>query len=75
MTTVEGEKFTVSLSGEGFAVVGRGAHDLCDLEPDEADYRETPYSLLAAISPGYTQKFGSNLMAKLSELKESQQQA
>lgn len=74
VTTVEGDKVTVSLSGQGFAVVGRGGHDLNDLDPAEEDFRETPYSLLSEISPGFTKMFGSSLVEKLTQLKNSQEE-
>lgn len=65
VTTLEGLKFCVEVSGSGFSVTGND-HDL--LESKENEKFETPYSLLDAISPQYRHSFGNELTKKLNEL-------
>jgi hypothetical protein len=78
VTTLEGEKFTVKLTSDGFTVCGRGAYDQVDQhkseqkqkgdEEKEEEVYETPYALLGALSPGFSKAFGDSLAAKLEML-------
>ncbi|XP_015511096.1 GSK3-beta interaction protein [Neodiprion pinetum] len=65
LTTLEEVKYCVELSPLGFAVVDK-TYD-SDLNR-EAQYYETPYSLLNYISPEYTRSFGLLLHEKLSKI-------
>ncbi|KAJ8676308.1 hypothetical protein QAD02_012095 [Eretmocerus hayati] len=65
LTTLEGCKFCISLSAEGFGVIGN-QHETNDQEPVE--YFETVYSLLDHLSPQYRDSFGKSLMQRLQML-------
>ncbi len=71
VTTVEDNKLTIELSGQGFRVVGAQDHETVDdVEESEIEHFETPYSLLAKVSPGYRQSFGQCLADKLKNLEQ-----
>lgn len=63
--TLEGEKFCIELSGNGFRICGK-AYDVHNLE--EEQYFETPYSLLNKVSPLFCSSFGNTLLDKLNRL-------
>lgn len=68
LTTREGDRFTVELSGHGFRVVGSNHDDLSrDLE-EGPTFFETPYSLLGSISPAFSTSFGAKLCERLQQL-------
>lgn len=69
LTTLEGSKFCVQLSGAGFSVVGN-RHD--DTSNAGNEYFETPYSLLDSVSPQYRNSFGNLLFDKLKKLSDGQ---
>ena len=75
ITTVEDQKITVELSGQGFCIVCQNAYDtIQNQEAPPSDYFETPYSLLDKISPGYRKAFGDNLEKALRKLSQEQSQ-
>lgn len=63
--TLEGDKFCVELSCNGFRICGRG-YDQRNL--DENQYFETPYSLLNKVSPLFCTSFGNTLLNRLNNL-------
>lgn len=65
LTTLEQSRYCVELSACGFRVVGN-AFD--DASLDGKEYYETPYSLLSAISPTFSNSFGNALLKKLQAL-------
>ncbi|XP_024938472.1 GSK3-beta interaction protein [Cephus cinctus] len=65
LTTLEGFKYCVELSGAGFTIVGN-QHD--DTSNRGNERFETPYSLLNYVSPLYENSFGNLLFDKLKEL-------
>ena len=73
ITTVEDQKITVELSGQGFCIVCQNAYDtIQNQEAPPSEYFETPYSLLDKISPGYRKAFGDNLEKALRKLSQEQ---
>ena len=75
ITTVEEQKITVELSGQGFCIVSQNAYDtIQNQEAPPSEYFETPYSLLDKISPGYRKAFGDNLEKALRKLSQEQNQ-
>ena len=75
ITTVEEQKITVELSGQGFCIVCQNAYDtIQNQEAPPSEYFETPYSLLDKISPGYRKAFGDNLEKALRKLSQEQNQ-
>lgn len=71
IVTLESENYCIRLDREGFVVAGRGS-DSQDLEAEESQVYETPYSLLSAISKKFTESFGNRLINELSKLKQLQ---
>ncbi|KAG7198997.1 hypothetical protein KM043_013149 [Ampulex compressa] len=69
LTTLEGLKFCIKMSGAGFTIVAN-QHDAVSKTDNE--YFETPYSLLDFISPQYRNSFGNSLLDKLKELSDQQ---
>ncbi|CAG0917858.1 unnamed protein product [Notodromas monacha] len=65
VSTLEGNKYCIELSPNGFAIVGNG-FDVRDLK--EKQYFETPYSLLDSLSPMYRENFYKQLSSKLEEV-------
>lgn len=61
--TLESNKYTIRLSGDGFQVVSKTYDTVDDL--NGFPY-ETPYALLNELSPGYTAAFGNDLTKALS---------
>ncbi|XP_034940012.1 GSK3-beta interaction protein [Chelonus insularis] len=68
LTTLEGLKFCVEVSGNGFSITGN-QHDSV-INTDNKTF-ETPYSLLDSISPKYRESFGNDLMKKLNNLNDN----
>jgi len=79
VTTVEEQKMTIELSGQGFCVVCANNHDTIEATDvtgtvdTSANYYETPYSLLDHVSPGYRKAFGDNLAKKLRKFSQDQE--
>lgn len=69
LTTLENKRFCIKLCGLGFCVVGL-EHNRSD-KVDDLRHFETPYSLLASISPSFHQSFGTELLEKLQALHDS----
>lgn len=65
ITTLENQLFCVEVSNLGFRIVGSNYDTKNQFE---ADYFETPYSLLNIISPLFRDSFGNTLVDKLSKL-------
>ncbi|XP_076288027.1 GSK3-beta interaction protein [Lasioglossum baleicum] len=65
LTTLEGRRFCIELSGAGFSIVGN-QHD--DTSNVGTEHFETPYSLLDFVSPLYRNSFGNSLLDKLQQL-------
>lgn len=71
VVTLENESFCIRLSNEGFIVAGNGI-DSQNMEKDESEVYETPYSLLSAISKKFTESFGNRLISELNKLEQNQ---
>lgn len=69
VTTLEGKRYCVELSANGFRIVGTN-HDTINAATDT--YFETPYSLLNTISPEFHSSFGNALLSKLNALSENE---
>ncbi|XP_076226525.1 GSK3-beta interaction protein [Nomia melanderi] len=69
LTTLEGLKFCVELSGAGFTIVGNQHDDKSNVGNQRF---ETPYSLLDSVSPQYRNSFGNCLLDKLQKLSDEQ---
>jgi hypothetical protein len=65
VTTMEGNKYCIQLSANGFRTVGN-AYD-SKTEPSNRHF-ETPYALLNHISPSYRIVFGNSLLKKLEDI-------
>lgn len=70
VVTLESEDYCVRLDREGFIVAGHGK-DSQDLEGEETQKYETPYSLLSTISKKFTESFGNRLISELNKLKQT----
>ena len=71
ITTLEGRRLTVRLSGAGFSICGDGHDSSAAGETSSSGHGrvyETPYALLHEVSPGYTAAFGASLAARLGQL-------
>lgn len=65
LITLENKKYCIELSANGFRVVG---NNFDETVLEENSYFETPYSLLASISPEFHESFGNALLTKLAAL-------
>lgn len=65
LTTLEGLKYCVEVSGAGFMITGNQHDAVTDIV---GEIFETPYSLLDFVSPKYRESFGNDLVNKLNQL-------
>ncbi|KAL1139917.1 hypothetical protein AAG570_006894 [Ranatra chinensis] len=65
ITTLEGQEVCVQLTAVGFRVVGRTHNDVAS---EGERWFDTPYSLLASVSPEYNSKFAESLIEKLQNI-------
>lgn len=70
LTILEGARFTVELSCQGFQIVGNEHNSSGN---PQGEVYETPYSLLDNVSPGYRQAFGQRLFNKLEKVQKDQE--
>uniref|UniRef100_A0A336L688 CSON005418 protein n=1 Tax=Culicoides sonorensis TaxID=179676 RepID=A0A336L688_CULSO len=70
VVTLEDEKYCIRLDNEGFIVVGK-EFDTTNLEDEESQVFETPYSLLSSISKKFTESFGNRLISELNKLQQN----
>ncbi|XP_076660334.1 GSK3-beta interaction protein [Halictus rubicundus] len=69
LTTLEGLRFCIELSGAGFSIVGTQHDNTSNVGTERF---ETPYSLLDFVSPQYRNSFGNSLLDKLQQLSDEQ---
>lgn len=65
VTTIEGNRFCVELSSQGFRIVG---NDFNENIIDSNVFYETPYSLLNDISDNFKESFANLLQKRLNGL-------
>lgn len=65
LRTIENKDFCIELSAVGFRIIG---YNFDENNIDSAEYFETPYSLLNAVSPKFNESFGNALLEKLNDL-------
>lgn len=70
LKTAENKMYCIEMSSEGFRVVGNNFDEISDVSENSTPNYETPYSLLASLSPSYNVSFGNKLREKLTKLQD-----
>lgn len=73
LETKDNQKYCVSLSDQGFRIIGNDFNEIDDFNTSR--YFETIYSLLDHVSLEYRNSFGDALLSRLQSLKDQQLQS